>query len=156
MNSPYFVAIGSLVFVVLALPGCATAPPARTAGLGEIKATAIEVCRPQGQRAYLDRLQCADSGLAPSYRRVGSFGDRSDPPQQLNTEQSAVALDQILTVRPLKPGEPDYHIIDGYEVVCGATKRMIYMDMYHCDKPPPSAVPAGFERRQLGKAAMVK
>jgi hypothetical protein len=59
---------------------------------------------PQGQRAYLNRLRCAD-GKAPSYHRVGNFGI----------------------------GVYD-RIIDGYEVVCeGSTpdKSMIFMDMYH-------------------------
>lgn len=148
-----WLAVAALSSVTLL--GCATAPGAvgsPAAGLGDSKATAIEVCRPQGQRAYLDRLQCSDASV-PSYRRVGSFGQRSDPAKPPSDARDAQMLDQ-LSGRPLKPGEPDYHIVDGYEVVCGATKRMIYMDMYHCDKPPPTEVPQGFQLRRAGRVAL--
>ena len=48
---------------------------------------------------------------------------------------------------PLKSGEPDYHVIDGYELSCGPAKRMVYMDMYHCHQAPPNQVPEGFQVR---------
>jgi hypothetical protein len=69
---------------------------------------------PQGQRAYLGRLRCAD-GKAPAYRRVGNFG---------------IGVYE--------------RIIDGYEVVCeGGTpdKSMVFMDMYHPGHKEAAAVP---------------
>lgn len=69
---------------------------------------------PGGQRAYLNRLRCAD-GKRPTYVRVGSFG--------LGVYQ---------------------RIIDGYEVTCKDStpeKSMIYMDMYHPGHKEPAAVP---------------
>ena len=69
---------------------------------------------PGGQRAYLNRLRCAD-GKRPAYFRVGSFG----------------------------VGVYD-RIIDGYEVTCKDStpeKSMIYMDMYHPGHKEPAAVP---------------
>ncbi len=69
---------------------------------------------PGGQRAYLNRLRCAD-GKRPAYFRVGSFG----------------------------LGVYD-RIIDGYEVTCKDStpeKAMIYMDMYHPGHKEPAAVP---------------
>lgn len=71
---------------------------------------------PQGQRAYLNRLRCAD-GKRPAFERVGSFG---------------VGVYE--------------RIIDGYEVLCDGSspaKSMIYMDMYHPGHREPAAV-AGF------------
>lgn len=71
---------------------------------------------PQGQRAYLARLRCAD-GKRPQFERVGSFG---------------VGVYG--------------RIIDGYDVLCdGSTpeKSMIFMDMYHPDHREAAAV-AGF------------
>ncbi|MEO0907229.1 MAG: hypothetical protein AAFY07_06850 [Pseudomonadota bacterium] len=59
---------------------------------------------PQGQRAYLARLRCAD-GNPPSYSRMGSTG-----------------------------AAPFGRIVDAYEVLCesSAPKRSeIMLDMYH-------------------------
>ncbi len=64
----------------------------------------VKADMPRGQRAYLERLRCSD-GSAPSYQRTGNLG----------------------------PGK-DGHIIDNYEVDCGAAepgKTNIIMDMYH-------------------------
>lgn len=69
---------------------------------------------PGGQRAYLNRLRCAD-GKRPTYQRVGSFG---------------AGVYQ--------------RIIDGYEVKCeGSTPEMtmVYMDMYHPGHKEAAAVP---------------
>jgi hypothetical protein len=69
---------------------------------------------PQGQRAYLGRLRCAD-GKRPKFERVGSFG--------------AGVYGRI---------------IDGYEVVCDDSepaKTMIFMDMYHPGHAEAAAVP---------------
>ena len=110
-------------------------------GLGDTKATAIEVCMPPGQRAYLNRLLCGD-GSKPSYFRVGNFGSRNEVPPKLSDEHQA-----RLMLGKLQPGDPDLHIVDGYQVSCGETKRMVYMDMYHCKQAPPTAVPAGFGKQ---------
>jgi hypothetical protein len=142
--------MGWALFMSLSLAGCASpnqpADPKPTAGLGETKATAIEVCKPMGQRAYLSRLVCAD-GTRPTFTRIGSFGSRTKEPENMSKEQSSAVLDAMLTGRALKPGEIDLHIVDGYEVACGAVKRTLYMDMYHCQSPPPEQAPAGFTLR---------
>ena len=78
------------------------------------KENPVRADMPGGQRAYLNRLRCAD-GKRPTYARVGNFG--------LGVYQ---------------------RIIDGYEVVCeGSTpaKSMIFMDMYHPGHKEPAAVP---------------
>ena len=61
----------------------------------------VRVHQPRGQHAYLQRLACPN-GSAPAFRRVGSFG-----------------------VGPYST------IIDGYDVDCGGTKSVVFMDMYH-------------------------
>jgi hypothetical protein len=120
-------------------------PPARAPlpALGQSKATAIEVCGPPGQRAYLNQLVCT-TGERPSYRRVGSFGARTAVPP-LSGEDAAARLKRALSTRALKPGEVDEHIVDGYEVVCSDTTHMIYLDMYHCEQPAPTTAPPGFK-----------
>ena len=135
----------------LLLAGCTTTTPAASQagdaaptksaspapGLGDTKALAIEVCMPPGQRAYLNRLLCAD-GSKPSYYRVGNFGPRNEVPKGLSDDEIS-----RLMMGKLKPGDPDLHI-DGYELSCGASKRMVFMDMYHCHQAPPTEIPAGF------------
>lgn len=62
----------------------------------------VRASAPTGQRAYLDRLRCAD-GKAPVYNRVGNVG----------------------------PGIYGY-IVDWYSVQCAEQAAVsIYMDMYH-------------------------
>ncbi len=62
----------------------------------------VRASQPAGQRAYLNRLRCAD-GSAPSYGRVGNFG---------------------IGVYG--------NIVDGYQVTCaGEEPKMVVMDMYH-------------------------
>lgn len=80
------------------------------------KENPVRADMPAGQRAYLNRLRCAD-GARPSYSRVGSFG--------------AGVYGRI---------------IDGYEVLCKDStpeQSMIYMDMYHPGHKEAAAV-AGF------------
>jgi hypothetical protein len=77
----------------------------------------IRVSMPEGQRAYLDSLRCAD-GTAPAYQRIGNFG----------------------------PGIYG-SIIDGYEVRCpGAEPATLIMDMYHPGHLE-TGTPPGFTRR---------
>ncbi len=130
------------------LPTLQSASAVDTPGLGDSQTTAIEVCKPPGERSYLDHLQCPDSST-PTYRRLGSFGSRNEPPKNLPEEQKAALLDRITSGAPLKPGETDYHIVDKFEVSCGDSKRFVYMDMYHCQQPPPSEAPIGFKLRGL-------
>lgn len=69
---------------------------------------------PQGQRAYLNRLRCAD-GQPPEYSRGGSVGD-----------------------------SPYSNIMDVYDVDCGDSapgRVSIYMDMYHKGHIEGEAVP---------------
>ena len=78
------------------------------------KENPVRADMPGGQRAYLNRLRCAD-GARPTYSRVGSFG--------------AGVYGRI---------------IDGYEVLCkdsAPEKSMILMDMYHPGYKEPAAVP---------------
>eukprot|EP01136_Pigoraptor_vietnamica_P043504 Opistho-1_new@1698 len=116
------------VVLLLLLGACATNPPAAT-GLGDSKASAIEVCMPAGERAYLASLMCP-SGQAPTFKRIGSMGSRTDPPKNLSKEQEQQLVEQLLSRRALAPGETDYHVIDAYELSCGEAKRTVYMDMY--------------------------
>ena len=69
---------------------------------------------PQGQRAYLARLRCAD-GKAPAFYREGNFGT----------------------------GVYD-NIVDGYRVTCEGSvpaSSLVYMDMYHAGHVENAAVP---------------
>lgn len=110
-------------------------------GLGATKATSMEVCRPEGQRAYLDLLLCTD-GSPVAYRRTGSHGPRNAIPITMSEEE----MNRLLQRRyaPLAAGEVDHHTIDMYELTCGGKKSFVYMDMYHCDKPAPVLAPKGF------------
>lgn len=72
----------------------------------------VRASRPEGQRAYLDRLRCGD-GSAPSNSRVGNFG---------------------IGVFG--------NIVDGYQVTCpGDEPKMVVMDMYHAGYVENAPVP---------------
>jgi hypothetical protein len=92
----------------------------------------------------LMRLVCAD-GTRPTFARQGSVGMRTESFQDLPKEQQDALFQAMVSGRALKPGEKDYHVIDGYEVSCGQVKRIIYMDMYHCAANPPDKAPVGFK-----------
>jgi hypothetical protein len=116
--------------------------PPENPGYGESRAAAIEVCRLDGERAYLARLVCP-TGEAATFDRLGTYGPRNDlPSDQPLSEQVASARRD-----PLQPGEVDYHVVDEYEVTCTTSKRLLYLDMYHCHQPPPSDAPPGFSLR---------
>lgn len=69
---------------------------------------------PGGQRAYLNRLRCAD-GNTPTYIREGNFG---------------IGVYQ--------------NIVDGYRMTCEGSEpasSLIYMDMYHAGHIENAAVP---------------
>ena len=132
----------------LACAACSTTAPAP--GLGETKATAIEVCRPQGQRAYLSRLSCPD-GTAPQFHRIGSFGQRHEMSKEAAEQLTDEQRQRIMRGAPLQPGEIDHHVVDGYELSCGSTQRRVFMDMYHCGQPAPEQAPQGFGIRPAGQ-----
>lgn len=123
---------------------CATVPdtqaPSDTEpGYGESRATAIEVCRVDGQRAYLARLVCP-GGEAATYDHIGNAGPRNDLPadKPLSEQVSSARRD------PLPPGEVDYHVVDVYAFACGASTANLYLDMYHCHQQGPTRAPPGY------------
>ena len=126
---------------------CVTAPDSdaespANAGYGESRRSAVEVCKPDGEHAYLARLVCP-TGEQATFDRVGTYGPRNDLPEG----QSVSDLVASARRDPLQPGEVDYHAVDGYEVTCGASKQLIYLDMYHCHQPPPKDAPPGYSLR---------
>ena len=107
--------IRSRTIIAMLLPGIgfAAATAAQAAELGS-DAKPVLADMPPGQRAYLDRLRCAD-GNAPAYQRVGNIG----------------------------PG-PDGHIVDLYDVTCDGSEPArtgIHIDMYHRRHVEDEAVP---------------
>lgn len=125
----------------------APAPPADAStaadGYGLSEAEAIEVCKPMGQRQYLARLLCPDS-RHPEFARTGSVGPRQEIPEDASDETLDAMMADMFKPRKLQPGEPDYHIVDAYEVACGEQVTVLYLDMYHCAQDRPDRAPAGF------------
>jgi hypothetical protein len=126
------------------------AEPATESGLGLSISSAVEVCRPSGQRAYLERLTCP-GGEAPRIGDRRSVGPRN-PTSRQHTEpatdvQIQAHIRRLLEAKSPGPGETDTHIVDSYEVVCSDRTYLIYLDLYHCDKPPPEKAPPGFTLR---------
>lgn len=136
----------ALLVLVFASAGSAAAPspPEAAAAPGSTVASAIEVCEPEGERRYLARLVCPDRSH-PQFERAGSVGERTPLPADMTEAQSERLVEALLAGKPLAPGEPDHHVVDRYRVVCGTRETSIYLDMYHCDRPPPRIAPAGFE-----------
>jgi hypothetical protein len=144
---------GVSLAAALALLSCAQpGPPAQAPSAGPpgaSKASAIEVCLPPGEVDYLSRLVC-ENGQAPTFRRIGSFGTRTErPPNLSDAEFMKLAAGSMPWLRgaALKAGEPDFHMIDGYELLCSEAKRTVYLDMYHCAAGPTAATPEGFRLR---------
>lgn len=141
------------LLLCLAVAGCAassgqpTTPAATRVSPGESREAAIEVCKPAGERAYLDTLACQD-GSPPAYRRVGSVGVRTPTPATLTKEQGDEILRQMMNFKAPPAGVPDYHVIDEYELSCASVRRRVYLDMYHCDAPASTELPDGFQRRR--------
>ncbi len=116
-------------------------------GLGLARSEAIEVCGPKGERAYLSRLRCPDD-RPPSYERQGSVGFRNEV---VTKEDEQAAQDQVMNDTPVKPGVKDFHMLDAYGVQCSGKTYQLFLDMYHCGGPEPSAAPPGFTLAKKGK-----
>lgn len=129
--------------------GCSTVPtqgqnPTAAQGkFGTIKADAIEVCKPAGERNYLAHLVCPD-GSHPLFDRSGSVGTRHDLPAGMSDAEQMKIMADNMGFEKLAPGAVDYHIVDRYSVKCGETETALYLDMYHCDVSAPALAPAGF------------
>jgi hypothetical protein len=135
------VASAGLTTSCVSPPKSDIAPPANP-GFGESMTAAVEVCQPDGERAYLARLVCEDGKVA-RFNRLGSYGPRHAlPADRSASEQIAVSMRD-----PLAPGDVDYHVVDGYEVSCATSRRIVYLDMYHCHQPTPQTAPPGFTLR---------
>ena len=93
---------------------------------------------PAGQRAYLASLACP-GGQPLSYKRIGSVGPRNPFPAGASESDKMALMQRV----GLMKGEPDYHIVDEYDITCGTVTRRIYMDMYHCDRSGPMSAPVG-------------
>jgi hypothetical protein len=104
---------------------------------------AIEVCYPDGEQQYLARLVCPDNSH-PAFERSGSVGPRQPMPAEMSDEMMESLFDDMRKPRKREPGEPDYHIVDAYQVVCGKVSSTLYLDMYHCAEERPTAAPKGF------------
>lgn len=104
----------------------------------------IEACRPDGARRYLEGLACP-SGERVVFTRLGSMNTRTPLPADMTQAQVVAMVEANLAARALAPGEPDYHVIDAYQVECGDSgKTTLYVDAYHCGASRPPRVPAGF------------
>ena len=110
---------------------------------GISKENAIEVYKPNGERAYLARLICPDSSH-PTFDRIGSVGMRHDFPSDMSEDDQMKEMMAAMTGQKLEPGQADRHMIDGYTVQCGSEGKTLYLDMYHCDAPAPNQAPDGF------------
>ena len=142
-----------LVLSVLLFVGCATqqgikpsALEPRSENFGLERTQAVEVCKPEGERAYLRQLTCA-SGKSPTFSRAGNVGSRHDLPEGLSEKKLEELLLKQFGYEPLEPGVTDHHIVDAYEVVCDATAVTVFLDMYHCNAPAPQVSPKGFGLR---------
>jgi len=129
------------MLVLLRLAGCASAPPPSSAATyGTSLPSAVEVCKPEGERQYLQRLRCAN-GAAPTFSRQGSGPSRTPAK---SAEDARRAFESMYSDKPPVPGEPDYHVVDFYEVRCGDQVTQVVMDMYHCAQPAPAQAVTGF------------
>ena len=138
-------AITTLMTLACSLLGSCASPPSPYPDLfvGESKLVPIEVCKPQGQRAYLARLVCR-SGQAPAFNRAGNVGPREDFRAGMTDEQKMAAGNKMIRFEPLRPDELHFHIVDKFELTCGDSRTFLYLDMYHCEASPPTVAPRGY------------
>ena len=96
------------------LVACAHAAPIGSRpGFAVSKASAAEVCLPEGELEYL-RIAPLLLRRRARFHRVGSVGSRN--PAEANDPR---LLQQMDISGVLPPGDPDLHIIDAYELRCG-------------------------------------
>ncbi len=86
------------------------------------------MCLPRGEKAFLDQWRCPKGGEPRSIRRLGSIGSRNTPVDP-NDQRLLLQMDPE---RPLERGEPDFHIIDAFELRCEDLTYTVFLDMYHC------------------------
>jgi hypothetical protein len=123
---------------LLAVSGCGRSTrPGGPGGFGLSAALAVEVCYPPGVVAYLKRLRCPDGSHAREVDRV-SVGSRTP-----TSKSDPRLLEQLDPGHPLKIGEPDLHIVDRFTLSCPDGDRQVYIDMYHCLRPPSEQPPEG-------------
>ena len=133
----------AMAIVALLAAGGASAQQTADPSFGRVKTHAIEVCNPQGQRAYLARLVCADNSH-PTFERLGNVGPRRDFPPDMPEGAAIRFINQAAERTPLEAGQTDHHMVDHYSVKCPDTTTDLFLDMYHCDAPAPRHAPAGF------------
>ncbi len=110
--------------LLLALAACAHAPdPSR----GSTKANAVEVCLTRGLKQYLDQWRCPGGGK-PQINRLGAVGMRTEP---VDPNDPRILLEMDPEV-PIRPGEPDFHIVDAVQMRCADLTYTLFIDMYHC------------------------
>jgi hypothetical protein len=125
-------------FLLFVLAGCAHAAAVPPPGFARSRERAAEVCLPPGAKAWLSGLRCPD-GAEPRTKRVGSVGSRLSP---ADPNDPRVLL-QMDPERPLRAGEPDFHIVDAFEARCPGATYTVFIDMYHCPapaQPPPDGL----------------
>jgi hypothetical protein len=94
---------------------------------GRSRESAVEVCLPPGEKAFLEAWRCPD-GVQPHQHRIGSIGSRNQP---IDPNDPRLLL-QMDPERPLEKGEPDFHIVDAVEMRCPGATYTLFVDMYHC------------------------
>ena len=123
---------------LLGLVSCAQVAHAPVGSrFGLERGLAVEVCYPPGVVAFLRRLRCADGSQAREVERV-SVGART-----ATSKSDPRLLEQLDAGRPLRPGEPDLHIVERFTLSCPEGDKQVYLDMYHCLKAPPEQAPEG-------------
>ncbi len=127
------------VTVILLCCACAHAASVRP-GFARNKAEAAEVCLPQGEKDWIDSLRCP-SGERPKLHRLGPVGTRNptDP-------DDPRLLQQMDLGGELPPGEPDLHMVYGWEARCGERVTTLYVDMNHCAHRVKPPAPQGFSQ----------
>ena len=98
------------------------------------------MCGPRGEDAYLARLRCPDGSPVTVVGR-SSVGTREPLP---GGDRPATREDWKKAFGPKDPADETTHVVDTFEIACLDQRTRIFLDMYHCDKPPPQESPPGF------------
>ena len=137
-----WLALVALAVLGAAFAGCKSAQRPGPGGgrFGLVKELAVEVCYPPGEQEFLHRLRCPGGGPARQVER-GSVGTRTPA----RNPDDPRLLEQLDAGRRLRVGEPDFHLVDRFLLSCPDGDWTVYIDMYHCNQPPPSQAPDGME-----------